>query len=67
MIRQSVGFEAGLVGFVGAAVLAAAFAPAALAQSTAPDDAGKDAGLPVASPGAVGMSADVLARIAPAM
>jgi CubicO group peptidase (beta-lactamase class C family) len=67
MIRQSTGFAVGFVGFVGAAVLAAALAPAALAQSTAPDDAGTDAGLPVASPGTVGMSADVLARIAPAM
>ena len=65
MIRQSTRFPVGPV--VGAAVLAAALAPAALAQSAAPDDAGTDAGLPVASPGTVGMSADVLGRIAPAM
>ena len=63
MIRQSAGFAVGLVGVVAAAALA----PAALAQSAAPDDAGTDAGLPVASPGTVGMSADALARIAPAM
>ncbi|MCY4025962.1 MAG: serine hydrolase [Acidobacteria bacterium] len=64
MIRRSTRFA---VGFVGAAVFSAALAPAALAQSTAPDDAGTDAGLPVASPGTVGMSADALGRIAPAM
>ena len=63
MNRQSAGFTVGLV----AAALVAALAPAALAQSTAPDDTGPDAGLPVASPGTVGMSADTLARIAPAM
>lgn len=40
----------------------AASAAAALAQAPAPD-----AGLPVASPGEVGMSADGLARIGPAM
>ena len=64
MIRE---YSANAVAFVGlvavAAFALAAFAPAALAQSSAPDDAG----LPTASPGSVGMSADALARIGPAM
>ena len=64
MIRE---YSANAVAFVGLAAVAAfalaAFAPAALAQSSAPDDAG----LPTASPGSVGMSADALARIGPAM
>ena len=64
MIRE---YSANAVGFVGlvavAAVALAAFAPAALAQAPAADDAG----LPTASPGSVGMSADALARIGPAM
>ena len=63
MIRQSAGFALGLA----ALVAVAALAPTAAAQSTAPDDAEAHAGLPVGSPGAVGMSADGLARIAPAM
>ena len=64
MIRQCAGNAVGLAGAVAAAAFAlAAFVPAALAQSSAPDDAG----LPVASPGAVGMSADGLDRIGPAM
>ena len=58
MTRQSAGIAVGLAG-----VVAAVLAPAALAQ----DDAEAHAGLPVASPGAVGMSADALDRIAPAM
>ena len=60
MIRQSAGIAVGLVAV-------AALAPAALAQSSSQDDAEAHAGLPVVSPGAVGMSADGLARIAPAM
>ena len=64
MIRQCAGNAVGLVGLVATAVFAlAAFAPAALAQSSAPDAAG----LPTASPGSVGMSEDALARIGPAM
>ena len=64
MIRQYAGSAVGLVGLVSAtAVVLAVFAPAALAQSSASEDAG----LPVATPGAVGMSADGLARIGPAM
>ena len=46
---------------------AAALAPAALAQSSAQDADAAHAGLPVADPGAVGMSAAGLARIVPAM
>ena len=65
MTRQSAGFAVGLAALV--ALAATTLAPAAFAQSSAPDDAGPDAGLPVASPGSVGMSADKLARIAPAM
>ena len=63
MIRQSAGFALGLA----ALVAVAALAPTAAAQSTTPDEAEAQAGLPVGSPGAVGMSADGLARIAPAM
>ena len=64
MIRQYSANAAAFVGLVAVAALAlAAFAPAALAQSSAPDDAG----LPTASPGSVGMSEDALARIGPAM
>ena len=66
MIRQSAGFAAGLVGLAGL-VAVAALAPAALAQSSAPGGAEPHAGLPVGTPGSVGMSADKLARIAPAM
>ena len=66
MTRQSAGFAAGLAGLA-VLVAAAVIVPPALAQSSAPDDAGPHAGLPVASPGTVGMSADALARIAPAM
>ena len=64
MIRQCAGNAVGLVGLVATAMFAlAALAPAALAQSSASDDAG----LPTASPGAVGMSQNALARIGPAM
>ena len=64
MIRQCAGNAVGLAGLVTAAAFAlAVFAPTALAQPSAPDDAG----LPDASPGSVGMSEDALARIAPAM
>ena len=65
MIGQSAGFAIGLA--AAGAFAAAGFAPAALAQSTAGDDTEAHTGLPVGSPGAVGMSADGLARIAPAM
>ena len=64
MIRE---YSANAVAFVGFVALAAfaltALVPAALAQSAGQDDAG----LPTASPGSVGMSADALARIGPAM
>ena len=64
MIREYSANTAAFVGLVaGAAFALAAFAPAALAQSSASEDAG----LPTASPGAVGMSAEGLARIGPAM
>ena len=64
MIRQYSGNAVGLVGLVAVAAFAlAAFGATALAQSSAPDDAG----LPLASPGSVGMSGDALARIGPAM
>ena len=64
MIRE---YSADTAAFVGLAAVAAfalaAFAPAALAQSSASEDAG----LPTGSPGSVGMSAEGLARIGPAM